>query len=191
MKTKLASKHWSDEQLMSLPDIAGRYELVKGRLIVMTPAGGEHGGINAELSSALTMFVRPRKLGWVLSPDTGFRMANDDVRSPDISFVSRARLKANGLDRLPRGFLRGAPDLAVEILSPKDSYLSTRRRFDVFFANGCRLGWIIRPKRKAVVVLRPDVPDTTLNVGDELDGGDVVPGFKYRIADLFADLDFE
>lgn len=108
-------KVWTDKEFMALPD-RHRYELVDGELIEMGSAGAKHGYIAIILSSALFAVVMAKKLGALFDSSTAFKIKNGNQRSPDVSFFAKERLQ--GLTELPTGFLEGAPDLAVEVLSP-------------------------------------------------------------------------
>jgi Uma2 family endonuclease len=179
---------WTEAQLMSLPDVGHKCEVVGGKL-VMTPAGFEHGDICTRISARLAIHVWKTKLGRVFDSSTGFWMKSGNLRSPDISFVAARRLK--GLKRLPEGFFRGSPDLAVEVLSPSDTVESVHDRIIEYFANDTRRAWLVSPVEKTVLVYHPSGPDRILKVGDSVDGEEVVPGFSLPLSEIFADLDLE
>ena len=105
------------DQLFEAPDL-GRCELLRGELVMMSPAGSKHGVIALRIGGLLMDFVEPRGLGVVFGAETGFCIASnpDTVRAPDVAFVRRERIGGG----LPEGFFPGAPDLAVEVLSPND-----------------------------------------------------------------------
>lgn len=189
MATALTSNHWSDEQLLSLPDYEGKVELVDGRLVMMAPAGSEHGDIGAFIIYRLMQHVIPRKLGRVFNSETGYRLQSGNLRAPDVSFVAAVRLK--GMNRLPRGFLKGSPDLAVEILSPNDSVGATDERLEELFENDTRLAWLINPSQKTVAIYRNGRLINELHIGDAIDGEDILPGFSLPLSEIFADLNFE
>src|ERR1043165_5797430 len=111
-------KDWTEKELVALPKEHGKYELVDGELVLMPPAGFEHGDISLEAGMRLRAYVRRKKLGRVVDGQTGFWMKSGNLRSPDVSFVSKQRLLE--MERLPAGLFIGAPDLAVEVLSPDD-----------------------------------------------------------------------
>ena len=173
------------DDLWRLPDDGMRHELVQGELRTMAPGGSEHGAINMDLGGPLWTFVRKHKLGRIFSADTGFVLTQnpDTVRAPDLAFVSAARIAAVGM---PQKFWPGAPDLAVEIVSPSDTLQDVEEKVDEWLAAGTTLVWVINPRRKRVTVYRAPRSVTILEVDDELDGQDVVPGFKCRVADLFS-----
>ncbi|MFN6065781.1 MAG: Uma2 family endonuclease, partial [Pseudanabaena sp.] len=111
-------KIWTDAELMALTD-GNCYELVDGELVNMGNSGALHGYTCSILVMALMNYILPRQLGIILDSSTAFTMKNGNKRSPDISFVSKEKLK--GLTELPDGFLDGSPDLAIEVLSPNNT----------------------------------------------------------------------
>ena len=96
-----------------------------------------------------------------------------------------------GMKRLPRGFFPGAPDLAVEVLSPSDMPGHTHEKLTQYFSHGTRLAWVINPAERNALVYRTPEADRLLRVTDALDGEDVLPGFRLPLAELFAELSFE
>lgn len=181
-------KIWSDEELMALPRDGVKRELLKGE-IIMSPTGSEHGHICYLLIDAIGRHLRPNRVGLVFDSSTGFRLGPDEVLSPDVAFVGKARLA--GLKRPPRSFFSGAPDLAVEVLSPSDTMEQMHEKLTQYFLHGTRLIWVINPAERNAHVYRTPEADRLLRVTDALDGEDVLPGFRLPLAELFADLSFE
>jgi len=173
-------KTWTDEELMALPD-DGKYELVDGELLHMSPVGGRHGHVVAALSARLYGFVKERKLGEVLDGQTGFRFPDGNLRSPDVSFVAASRLG----EGLPAGFLHVAPDLAVEVLSPRDRAGYLAHKVAEYLAVGVKLLWVIDPAKTTAVVYRPGLPPRTVRKDGAFDGEGVLPGFSCPLAELF------
>lgn len=171
------------EELYAHPD-RERYELVRGRLRVCEPPGGEHGRVAMRLGSLVHTYVERHDLGAVLV-ESGYILERhpDTVRGPDISFVSKARMGANSI---PKAFIPGTPDLAVEVLSPNDRPSETAERIADYFGAGARLVWVVDPDRLCVVVHHPGGRAAELGRGDMLDGEDVVPGFQCDVAEVFA-----
>jgi Uma2 family endonuclease len=181
-------KIWTDDELMSLPD-GNRYELINGELIDMGNSGALHGYICSILVMALMNYILPRKLGIVLDSSTAFAMKNGNKRSPDISFVSKAKLQ--GLEELPDGFLDGSPDLAIEVLSPNNTIAEIHQKLVEYFENGSRLVWVINLKQHYVLVYRSaKEPDRLLKQSDSLDGEEVIAGFTMPLSELFQKLSF-
>ena len=170
------------EDFFDHPDI--KYlELVRGVPRVGEPPGGLHGRLAMRLGGRLDEHVNRLGLGTVLV-EAGYVLerAPDTVRGPDISFLSVSRLAP---DAIPEQFIPGAPDLAVEILSPGDSWSEIEERVREYLAGGARLVWLVDPRKRQVTVRYPDRPPRTLGPGGELDGEDVVPGFSLPLEDLF------
>lgn len=178
---------WTDQRLMALPDDGHKYERVNEG-ILMSPAGFEHGGIAIRLSSMLWSHVAAHRLGMILDSSTGFRLSNGNVRSPDISFVAAARLR--GMKRPPRGFFEGAPDLAVEILSPGNTVDEIHERLVDLFTNGTRLVWVVNPIERNATIYRAPEPIALVRIGECLEGEELLPAFSYPLADLFAEWEF-
>jgi len=179
----LAKKRiWSDEELEALPNDGHKYELLDGKLI-MSPVTANHGTICVRIASLLFSFVEPRKLGTVYDSSTGFRLSENVLLSPDISFVGKARLKK--ILVAPDKFLYGAPDLCVEVLSPSDRMKEIHRKLDLYFEHGTRLVWIVNWKVEQVHIYRPDNIEALTRPHDVLSGSDVVPGFKCHLSQIF------
>lgn len=182
-------KIWTDEAFIALPDDGHHYEVVNGELIDVGNSGALHGYVCSLLLAALMSYILPKKLGVILDSSTAFKMKNGNKRSPDISFFAKERLQ--GLTELPSGFLEGAPDLAVEVLSPGNTVEEIDEKIAEYFENGARLVWVISPTQHYILVYRStQEPDRLLKSADSLDGEDVIPGFTLPVADLFQKLSF-
>jgi len=189
IELKTDKKVWTDEEFMALPKDGHRYEIVNGELVDMGNSGALHGYICSLLVAALASDVLPKKLGVILDSSTAFKMKNGDRRSPDISFFAKERLQ--GMTELPTGFLDGAPDLAIEVLSPGNTVEEIHDKLVEYFENGTRLAWIVHPTEHYVLVYRSaQEPDRLLKSVDSLDGEEVIPGFTFPVADLFQKLSF-
>jgi Uma2 family endonuclease len=188
MSVASEKKVWTDEEFMALPDDGGRYELVDEEVVDMGNSGMEHGNISAYLCGLIELYVRPKKLGVTCDSSTAFTLKSGNKRSPDVSFVSKERLQ--GLRRLPKGFFQGAPDLAIEVISPSNTFEEIYTKLVEYFDNNCRVVWVINPDERSVVVYRQPQPDRLLKMTDSLDGEEVIPGFTLPVAQLFAELDF-
>lgn len=176
------------DDLMDLPDDGNQYELVRGRLVRMPPSALASSIVAMTLGAIVTTFVRLHKLGRCSGEGGGTRLAADPdtVRAPDFMFYSNARLPAKGVPR--RGYL-SAPDLAVEVLSPSDSFAKIVEKALEYLAAGTRLVWVIDPDARAVVIFRPGGEPQTLTGDAVLDGEDVLPGFSLPLAELWDGLE--
>lgn len=174
----------SAEEFERMPEEPGvRRELLKGRVVRMSPPGSRHGGLATRIAILLDQHSRAHGLGAVMTP-AGFKLAAnpDTVREPDVAFVRQSRIPHSGL---PDGFWPGPPDLAVEIMSPGDRKPEIQEKVDDYLALGVRMVWVVDPKRETVTVYEPDRPAITLRGEDALEGGDVVPGFTCQTARVF------
>lgn len=172
------------EELWKMPDDGYRYELVKGVLRKMPPAGFEHGIRSVKIGSRLHVHVEKHGLGYVCAAETGFTISRnpDTVRAPDAAFVRREAIERQGI---VKGYWEGAPDLAVEVISPGDTYREVAEKVDDWLAAGCAMVWVINPRRETVEVHRPDEEPIVLSGADLLEGGDVVEGFRCEVDALF------
>ena len=173
------------EQLLRLPRGGRRYELVAGELKTMAPAGWKRGVVVSEVHAILSEFVRKHKLGRMFGAETGFLLERDPdtVRAPDAAFIHR--------DHLPQqdsaeAFWPGAPDLAVEALSPGDTEREVKDKVDAWLTAGAVAVWEVHPGDSTVTVHRGGHDAEVLGEDATLDGGDVVPGLRCQVRDFFA-----
>lgn len=177
------SKLVTADELLQLSS-KGRYELVKGVLIEMSPPGFEHGSIIMNIAVPIANHALQHKLGKVLAAETGFRLSRnpDTVRAPDVAFVIKDRLPA----KLPKGYADFAPDLVVEVVSPGDDPDEIQVKVKEWLDAGVRLVLVIYPASKQVAVYRSLREVTVLTEGDTLSADDLLPGLSINIADIFA-----
>lgn len=178
----VASTITTAEQLAAARSL-GRCELVRGELIMMSPAGWHHGVIASRIGALLRDFVQNHELGEVAAAETGFLIERnpDTVRAPDVGFVRRDRL----INAPQRGYFPGAPDLAVEVLSPDDSAADTNAKVQEWLHAGTTQVWVVDPKHCTVTVYERNMPWRSVAADQELTGGTLLPGFGMRISDLF------
>jgi Uma2 family endonuclease len=188
LKDTNQSQALTDEQFMALPEDDNLYEYVNGELIVVANSGVEHGYLALTLGYFLTGFVRSHRLGVTCDSSTAFKMKTGNKRSPDLAFIAKERLQ--GLKRLPKGFFEGAPDLAVEIISPNNTFAEIHNKLVEYFENGTRLVWVILPDEECVLVYHQPKPSKLLQVEDSLDGEAVITGFQLPLIELFQELSF-
>jgi Uma2 family endonuclease len=179
-----ATKLFTADDLLKEPRDGYRYELTKGKLIREPPAGNIHGKRTMRLGWRLARHVEANDLGVVFAAETGFRLASDPdtVRAPDIAFVSKARVEQVGEFE---GFWPGAPDLAIELISPGDLYTSVDDKIEEYLSAGTRAVWVVDPRRQTVTVYRSLSNITILTEAGTLKGGDIIPEFSCRVAEIF------
>jgi Uma2 family endonuclease len=176
--------HTTADELLRLPDDGCRYELIRGELRRMPPAGSEHGAIAINIGVVIGQFVKTHGLGVVFGAETGFKLASDPdtVRAPDLAFVRRERIPPEGM---PQGCWPGAPDLAVEVVSPSDTYTAVEEKVREWLDAGTRLVLVVTPRTRTVTMHASQTQVTRLTESDLLTGGEVLPGFSCRVAELF------
>ncbi len=165
---------------LDLPDDGKQYELIEGELIEMSGPNVQHGLIISHLFHYLDSFLASNQLGRVLN-NAAFELNSKNSPIPDLAFISAKRLI--GLD-FTKPF-PGAPDLAIEVMSPSDKWSDVSKKVQLYREAGAKLVWVIDPFDQGVTVHRYDAPRRLLLINDELDGEDVVPGFKLKISALF------
>lgn len=172
------------EELLAMPDDGLRRELVQGEVRTMTPAGHTHGWIAVNVTTSLAAHVRANRLGRVYAAETGFRVATDPdtVRAPDAAFVAEQRVRAAGDSP---GFWPGAPDLAVEVVSPSDTFARVEEKVFDWLGSGTRMVVVVNPEKQTVTVFRSRSQIVLLAEDDVVDGGDVVPGWQLPVRDIF------
>jgi Uma2 family endonuclease len=172
------------EDLLRMPDDGFRYELVRGELRKMTPAGHQHGRIAINVTTPLNQYVRANHLGTVYAAETGFKLASnpDLVRAPDVAFIRRDRVEA--VEEVD-GYWPGAPDLVVEVISPNDTYADVEEKIFDWLDAGTRLAIVGNPRHHTVTVYRSRGDITVLTEADTLDGDEVVPGWILPVREMF------
>lgn len=177
-------KQLTAEELLRMPDNGIRYELIKGELRVREPVGHNHGRIAANLTGSLIVHVSGHHLGAVYAAETGFLIATnpDTVRALDVAFVSQSRVDQVGDSK---GYFPGAPNLAVEVISPGDTYSEVEEKALAWLEAGTRMVLTLDPRRRTVTVYKSLEEITILTEDAMLDGGDVVPGWSLRVGELF------
>ncbi|HWN95707.1 MAG TPA: Uma2 family endonuclease [Methylomirabilota bacterium] len=182
-------KVWTEAELAALPDDGYIHEVVDGELVMSPKNNFRHGDICVRISMALGQFAKSRRLGAVCDSSTGFWMQNRNCRAPDVSFISKERLK--GKRRADNAFFQGAPDLAIEVLSPDNTPGEISRRLKDFFSSGTRLAWIINPEKECAEVCHSPTERRLVGPGGVLDGEEVVPGFQLSLTELFKDWEWD
>lgn len=180
------------EQLLTYSAPDKRVELVRGQLVVREPPGWYHGEISLRVGAALHAHLAseqarhgwPAPRGRLAVGDPGFILARspDTVRGSDVAYVSRERHPGP----MPAGFPEMAPDLAIEVRSPTDRLGEVLAKVGDWLDAGSRLVWVIDPQRESATVYRADGSHAMLAMSDELDGEDVLPGFRIALRTLFA-----
>lgn len=180
--TTTATRSWTDEELLALPKDGHKREIVNGQMVI-SPANFHHGNVISRIYSPLGMAVYEGGLGELADGQTVFRLSSGDLFCPDMAFVTNARVAEHR--RKGNTFFEGAPDLAVEVLSPSDTVGVLEEKLAQFFTEGMRLAWLVHPRTRKVHVYRSAVEESIVSADGFLDGEDVIPGFRLAVADIF------
>jgi Uma2 family endonuclease len=172
------------EELAQMGDI-GPCELVRGRIVSMSPTGDAHGGYEGNFYYAIRLFVDAHKLGKVRVGEVGIYVARnpDTVCGADAIFISHERYA----QKQSSSYLDVGPELVVEILSPNDAWSKVMQKLREYFAIGVRLIWVADPATRTVFAYRSITDVREFTTQDELPGDDVLPGFVVPVAQLFED----
>jgi Uma2 family endonuclease len=173
------TRAFTADELFQLPDDGSRYELVEGELRKMSPTGADHSSIAAWIVGSLVAYLRQHNIrGRVYTEGAGFVISRnpDTVLAPDVGYVMPERVVGS------RRFFPGFPDLAVEVLSPNDSYSEVREKKDRYLKAGTRAVVIVDPRRFTVEVHRAS---GAMDVTDALTVEDLLPGWSMTLDDIF------
>ena len=179
----VASKVFTADDLLTM---SGDYELIRGELREVSPASAEPTMVAFNFGAPLHAFVGRHKLGRITGADGGFELFPDrqSVVAPDVGFIRRERIPAK-FDY--QHFVPVPPDAALEVMSPSDSFPEVMEKINLYLEAGVPLVWLAIPKRRVIVVYRPGRAPRTLTENDEIDGEDVIPGFRMPVREVFAD----
>jgi Uma2 family endonuclease len=180
--TTIESKLVTADELVRMGDI-GRCELIYGELIMMSPAGAEHGVVAGRVFRMIAQFVEDHGLGLTLAAETGFKLAEspDLVRAPDASFVRKSRVGS----KLPKGFFPGAPDLAIEVVSPDDTRREVAEKVNMWLAHGATSVWVADPTPMNITIHRTGEEPQRFDLDDTLMDERVLPEFHLPLRKVF------
>lgn len=179
-----AVQHMTADELLQLPDDGNCYELIKGELITMSPPGFQHGRVAMKIASHLDQHIKKYKLGVVCAAETGFKIASepDTVRTPDTAFISMERVNEVG-DTVK--YWPGAPNVAVEVVSPNDNYSHVEDKVNGWLEAGTELVIIVNPLKRIVTVYRSRTNIVMLTEDETLHADDVVAGWSIPVKEIF------
>jgi Uma2 family endonuclease len=189
MSTVIADRVYTPEDLLAMKD-AVAYELVDGKL-VKRHMGTESSEIAARILIMLGIFLGSHRVGRLFGSDASYQCfagAPRKVRRADVGFVRFDRLPGG---RAPKSHCPVAPDLAVEVVSPKDTGEEIESKVAEWVGAGVPLLWVVYPSTRTVRVHRPRTspagPVSDLKDADTLTGEEVLPGFSCKVSQIFDD----
>ena len=185
MVSPIQARLYTVEDLDELPDDGMLVEIHDGELVSRPVSDRNSSELAAEFVRLIGNFVRERKLGYVSGADGGYILSRgpDVLYAPDCAFITKARAGTRD-----QGYFQAAPDLAVEVISPYDRASAIRQKIDRYFQYGTRAVWVVYPDSRTIDVHTSDGA-RRLTAHDTLDGGEVLPGFSVKLADIFSLLD--
>ena len=172
-----------DDLLVLEAEHGAHYELVNGELKERGMPNPEHALIGGRISLRLGSHIEGTDRGVILL-DCSFTLQDDPVRIriPDISFIATARIPVGGFRT---SSIHGAPDLAIEVVSPTDKAGELAVKTADYLAAGTQQVWVVEPNTRTVTVYRPGGAARVYGADDTLDGGDLLPGLALPVGDLF------
>lgn len=185
MPTSVKSQVITADQLFLQPSDGYRYELMKGSLVMMSPAGRRHGRVANRIAWLLSSHVEAHQLGEVFAAETGFLVETnpDTVIAGDVAFVGKLRLQ-DVADEIR--FLPLAPDLVVEVISPRDTFSRVEAKALLWLDCGCKLVLLVDPDSATVHAYRSPANIQVYRHDETLDASDAVEGWLVAVADFFA-----
>ena len=169
------------QDLLNTPKDGNKYELVDGEILV-SPAGMRHSEVSTNIIAIIWEFLQKNPIGKVYTSDVGIVFPSGNVRSPDVTYVSNAKLPGG---ESPETFCELIPDLAVEVLSPSDSLKQLGRKIGEFLENGVPIVWLVDPARQTVTIYRSLTETQQLTLKDTITAEPVLPGFSVPISRFF------
>lgn len=169
------------EEFLQLTRGFEQHEMSAGELITMPPPKSLHSRVARKVSLAIEAILQKSGFGEALQ-EAGYILSHDPltIRQPDVSVLSKTRIQSAD----PESYFEGAPELAVEVVSPSDSAEDLELKVRQYLQSGARQVWIVYPKSKCVHVFSGgDV--IILHESQMLEGEDLLPGFAVKVADLF------
>lgn len=161
-------------------------ELVCGEMVETVWRSVRHGIVCVNVGMILRTWSRKHSIGFVaVQAGVITQRDPDSVRCPDCLFIHKERIPG-GISS--SGFLPTTPDLAVEVLSEGDRWSEVIAKVGEYLEAGVREVWILNPELSQVQVFRPDQPPTIVEAADELTSPVVLPSFRCRVSEIFAEM---
>ncbi len=162
------------------------YEVVDGQVVEKKMSSRET-EIASLLVGLLTPYLRANRLGKAVG-EMLFRIDDDrDLRRrPDVAVVSHSRWPFSR--RIPKVIPWDmVPDIAVEVISESNSAYEVQEKIQEYFAAGVLRVWVVYPEQAQVYIYSSPEQIHVVSNGQELDGGDLLPGFRLPVSLLFED----
>jgi Uma2 family endonuclease len=176
---------YTAQDLEKMPDDGKIYELHNGVLVEVAGSRYKQTRLAMWIGHLLMVFDEEHNLGGVVTgPDGTFVLSTFNTRIPDVAYMTKESAQEQDDD----SFMRGAPDLAVEVVSPSNTPTEMQQRAGEYLTAGSRLVWIVDLNKRTVDVYKPDGSRTVVSGEGVLDAGDVLPGLSLPLTTLFRPL---
>jgi Uma2 family endonuclease len=183
-ETRTRAKLTGEDLLEIQAETRKSYELIEGELVEMSPTSGVHGAIEFNIALLIGQYVRQHRLGQIVVGEAGFYVRGDEhtVRGADVAFISAAKVPPEGL---PTGFLKIAPDLVVEVVSPNDRGTEIVEKVGEWLAFGVAAVWVVYPNTRSVHVYTDPRSSRIFSADDTLEGSGALAGFSTPVRAFF------
>ena len=180
---------YTDVDVCNLPDDGKRYELVDGKLVELPPMRMSHAIVVSTINRLFGQYINGERLPFVVGVGAAFRlgMSRFNFRIPDLHVTATRRLSA-AIEDEP-GVFEGYPDIAIEVVSPSDTYVEVMGKARLYSSRGVATTLLVDLYNREVVVRQGTGEIQVLTEDDMLTGAPVLPGFSCQVAEIFADLD--
>ena len=169
------------DELLLMPRDGKRYELIRGVLSEKVAPGYSHSVVSGTFGGILFIYTDTTGNGRVVvEPHYRLERNPDLVRAPDVAWIAPGRIPEE-----TAGYPEVAPDLAIEVKSPSNSYAELEDKAAMWLAHGSQQVWMADAARVSVTIYRPGAPPVILSENDILDGGDLLPGFTCPVWRFF------
>jgi Uma2 family endonuclease len=161
------------------------YEVINGQRVEIPHMGAFAGTVASMIVHYLNEFALPKKLGFAVNEVLFNLGVNRQQRRPDLAFISWDRWKVPPIAGEDPPAWDVVPNIMGEAVSPTNTAEEIEVKMLEYFAAGVMLVWVIYPRQERIYVYESPTKVHILQMGDELDGGAVLPGFRVKLADLF------
>ena len=153
----------------------------EGNIIIMSPTNTLSGFYENKLLFIVELWNHSSKMGYTFSSSAGFTLPDGSMRSPDASFILKARFDALS-ENEKNQFAHIVPDFVAELRSKTDSLKKLQLKMESYIQNGVRLGWLIDLQGREVWIYRQNgtIECVAFSAG-KVSGEEVLPGFELEL----------
>lgn len=169
------------EAFVELPDDGMHHELIEGELQTLPPPRLRYTEVAQQVFLALKAIEK--KAGCRAYIEAGYKLTHHPPTwlQPDASLMRAERVA----EADPDGFLQGAPEIAVEVISPSESAVDVERKTELYPAHGAQIVWVIYPRSRKVRVFLADGTEFQRGLHDSLTLPGILPDWTLPVATIF------